>query len=335
MWVGMQALINIGVNMGVLPTKGLTLPFMSYGRSSLLVTLAWFGVVLRVHHEASVVGARLGQRMPPRGGLRNERRDRCSSWPAAPAATCSRRWRWRDCCARIRATWCGWARGVASRRAWCRPRDFAIEWLSVGGLRGKGLLTLLAAPFRLLRALLQALAHHAAPPSGGGGGPGRIRHRTGRTGRLAVPPAAGDPRAERHRRLHQSLPGATWRAKCFARFPSAFPAQRAARVIGNPVRADIAALPAPAAALRRTRRVRAPAGRRRQPGRGAPERGGAAGAGAAAAAPAARCNSTVRHQAGEKHLDAAQAAYRRGGRARRGHAPSSPTWPRPWAGRTW
>ena len=53
LWVGIQALINIGVNMGVLPTKGLTLPFMSYGRSSLLVTLAWFGIVLRVYHEAT------------------------------------------------------------------------------------------------------------------------------------------------------------------------------------------------------------------------------------------------------------------------------------------
>ena len=56
LWVGMQALINIGVNMGVLPTKGLTLPLMSYGRSSLLVTLAWLGVVMRIHHEVSVVG---------------------------------------------------------------------------------------------------------------------------------------------------------------------------------------------------------------------------------------------------------------------------------------
>jgi len=50
-WLGVQALINIGVNTGVLPTKGLTLPFMSYGRSSLLMTLVWFGLVLRVHHE--------------------------------------------------------------------------------------------------------------------------------------------------------------------------------------------------------------------------------------------------------------------------------------------
>jgi cell division protein FtsW len=52
LWIGIQALINIGVTMSVLPTKGLTLPLMSYGRSSLLVTLAWLGLVLRVSHEA-------------------------------------------------------------------------------------------------------------------------------------------------------------------------------------------------------------------------------------------------------------------------------------------
>jgi cell division protein FtsW len=51
-WLGLQAIVNIGVNMGVLPTKGLTLPLLSYGRSSLLVSLAWLGVVLRIYHEA-------------------------------------------------------------------------------------------------------------------------------------------------------------------------------------------------------------------------------------------------------------------------------------------
>jgi cell division protein FtsW len=50
-WLGLQAIVNIGVNMGVLPTKGLTLPLLSYGRSSLLVSLAWLGVVLRIYHE--------------------------------------------------------------------------------------------------------------------------------------------------------------------------------------------------------------------------------------------------------------------------------------------
>ncbi len=52
LWIGIQSLINIGVTMSVLPTKGLTLPLMSYGRTSLLVTLAWLGLVLRVNHEA-------------------------------------------------------------------------------------------------------------------------------------------------------------------------------------------------------------------------------------------------------------------------------------------
>jgi cell division protein FtsW len=52
-WIGVQALINIGVNMGVLPTKGLTLPLMSYGGSSLVVALMWAAIVLRVYHEAT------------------------------------------------------------------------------------------------------------------------------------------------------------------------------------------------------------------------------------------------------------------------------------------
>jgi len=55
-WLGLQAFINIGVNMGLLPTKGLTLPLMSYGRSSMLVTLAWVGMLLRVHHEVAASG---------------------------------------------------------------------------------------------------------------------------------------------------------------------------------------------------------------------------------------------------------------------------------------
>jgi cell division protein FtsW len=55
LWIGIQSMINIGVNMGVLPTKGLTLPLMSYGRSSLIVTLAWVGLLLRVYHEAASV----------------------------------------------------------------------------------------------------------------------------------------------------------------------------------------------------------------------------------------------------------------------------------------
>ncbi len=50
-WQAMQVFINIGVNMGILPTKGLTLPLVSYGRSSILVTLIGIGLLLRVDFE--------------------------------------------------------------------------------------------------------------------------------------------------------------------------------------------------------------------------------------------------------------------------------------------
>lgn len=50
-WIGLQAFINIGVNMGLLPTKGLTLPLISYGRSSLIVMMVGIGLLLRIHHE--------------------------------------------------------------------------------------------------------------------------------------------------------------------------------------------------------------------------------------------------------------------------------------------
>jgi cell division protein FtsW len=55
-WLGLQVFVNVGVNMGLLPTKGLTLPLLSYGGSSMLVTLAWLGVLLRVHHETQATG---------------------------------------------------------------------------------------------------------------------------------------------------------------------------------------------------------------------------------------------------------------------------------------
>lgn len=50
-WLSLQAFINIGVNMGVLPTKGLTLPLMSYGGSSLIVVCGAIGLLLRIAYE--------------------------------------------------------------------------------------------------------------------------------------------------------------------------------------------------------------------------------------------------------------------------------------------
>ena len=51
LWLGLQAFVNLGVNMGVLPTKGLTLPLMSYGGSSIVVSCVAVAIVLRIGYE--------------------------------------------------------------------------------------------------------------------------------------------------------------------------------------------------------------------------------------------------------------------------------------------
>jgi cell division protein FtsW len=51
-WLGVQALINMGVNMGVLPTKGLTLPLMSFGGSGILVNCVALAILLRIDWES-------------------------------------------------------------------------------------------------------------------------------------------------------------------------------------------------------------------------------------------------------------------------------------------
>jgi len=51
LWIGMQAFINIGVNVGLLPTKGLTLPLMSYGGNSIIVACTVIGMLVRIDYE--------------------------------------------------------------------------------------------------------------------------------------------------------------------------------------------------------------------------------------------------------------------------------------------
>ena len=50
-WIGFQAFINMGVNLGALPTKGLTLPLMSFGGSAILLNLVALAIVMRVDYE--------------------------------------------------------------------------------------------------------------------------------------------------------------------------------------------------------------------------------------------------------------------------------------------
>ncbi|OYY73453.1 MAG: putative lipid II flippase FtsW [Gammaproteobacteria bacterium 28-57-27] len=71
-WVGLQAFINMGVNMGLLPTKGLTLPFMSYGGSSLIIMCVATALMLRVYHEATAVEDGEQKAAPPSARTQEE-----------------------------------------------------------------------------------------------------------------------------------------------------------------------------------------------------------------------------------------------------------------------
>jgi len=55
LWIGVQAFVNMGVATGLLPTKGLTLPFMSYGGSALVATVVAIALLLRVDWENRVL----------------------------------------------------------------------------------------------------------------------------------------------------------------------------------------------------------------------------------------------------------------------------------------
>jgi len=69
-WLGLQAFINLGVNMGLLPTKGLTLPLVSYGRSSMIVAMISIGILFRIHHELLCDARPANRRKPARKAAR-------------------------------------------------------------------------------------------------------------------------------------------------------------------------------------------------------------------------------------------------------------------------
>jgi UDP-N-acetylglucosamine--N-acetylmuramyl-(pentapeptide) pyrophosphoryl-undecaprenol N-acetylglucosamine transferase len=138
--------------------------------------------------------------------------------------------------------WLGTRRGLEARIV--PANDFPIEWLSVGGLRGKGIKTLLAAPFRLALALYQALRvmrrHRPIVVVGLGGfvtGPGGV--------------AAWLTRAPLVIHEQNAIAGFTNRRlaplsrEVLEAFPNSFDAGTKARAIGNPVRQEIFAIPPP------------------------------------------------------------------------------------------
>jgi len=202
----------------------------------------------------------------------------------------------------LEVVWLGTRRGMEARIV--PAESIPVEWVTIGGLRGKGALTLLAAPFRLLRALWQSL---------------RIMRRrqprivVGLGGFVAGPGGVAAWLTRRPLLIHEQNAVAGFTNRCLAHlaqevleaFPGSFGARSRARAIGNPVRADIAALPPPAARF---------AGRE-----GAIRMlviGGSQGAvqlNRTVPEAIARLSDTVpiavRHQAGERWIDAARASY--------------------------
>jgi UDP-N-acetylglucosamine--N-acetylmuramyl-(pentapeptide) pyrophosphoryl-undecaprenol N-acetylglucosamine transferase len=199
-----------------------------------------------------------------------------------------------------------WLGVPASMEAKLVPANgFPIEWVRVKGVRGKGLATLALAPLRIAGAVWQAVRvlRRVRPRAvlGAGGyvsGPGGIA-----AWLMRIPLLIHEQNA---------IPGLTnrWLARVagsvLQAFPDSFAAGVHARTVGNPVRADIAAIADPAT---------------RFAARGGPARllvfGGSLGAqrlnamvpeALAGIAPAAR--PQVRHQAGARGIDAALAAYR-------------------------
>ncbi len=138
--------------------------------------------------------------------------------------------------------WLGTRKGLEARVV--PAEQIPIEWLTVGGLRGKGWLTLLAAPFRLARALWQALQvmrrHRPAAVVGLGGfvtGPGGVA--AWLTRRPLI--------------IHEQNAVAGFTNRCLSHladevleaFPNSFGNAVPTRTIGNPVREDIAAAATP------------------------------------------------------------------------------------------
>jgi len=200
--------------------------------------------------------------------------------------------------------WLGTRRGLEARVI--PAENIEIEWLAMSGLRGKGVVTLLAAPFKLAHSIWQALSVMRRRR------PGLV---VGFGGFVTGPGGVAAWLTRRPLVIHEQNAIAGYSNRCLAHlsrrvlaaFPRAFPRGIDAQVVGNPVRAEIFLLPPPATRFAR-----------REGALRLLVVGGSLGASRLnAVVPFAVAQSglslRVRHQAGERGIDAARAAYLQAG----------------------
>ena len=168
--------------------------------------------------------------------------------------------------------WLGTQRGLEARVV--PAEHIPIEWLSVSGLRGKGVRVWFTAPLRLHARIAAGAGGDPTPAAHARGRSRRLRRRSRWGGGLAAAPAAADPRAECGRGLHQPLSRAARAARAdrLSRQLSGRRARTGGRQSG--ATRDRAAAPAGAALCAACRRA-AGAGARWQPRGRAPQRAGA------------------------------------------------------------
>jgi len=85
-WLSMQAIINMGVNIGLLPTKGLTLPLMSYGGSSLIVCCMAVGLLMRIHYETNGVTKQASRKLSGKAARKSQGSLKQKSRSSAPVS---------------------------------------------------------------------------------------------------------------------------------------------------------------------------------------------------------------------------------------------------------
>ncbi len=85
-WLSMQAIINMGVNIGLLPTKGLTLPLMSYGGSSLIVCCIAVGLLMRIHYETNGVKKQASKKLSGKAARKLQGNRKQKSRSSAPVS---------------------------------------------------------------------------------------------------------------------------------------------------------------------------------------------------------------------------------------------------------